>query len=110
MDFFVFLVFISKLLMLLLKVTKVTTGHQKMPKMGQNSIINSFFARRAKKPFAKGQSPPQELEVGPRDVSSSIINMKEELLFVNILCYQLTRQWPNNTGFLEVFHSFPFHF
>ena len=48
------------------KVTKATTGHQKMPKMGQNSIISSFFARRAKKASAEGRSPPQELEVSPR--------------------------------------------
>ena len=70
MDFFklfsFFLGFLSKLLRLLLNVTKVTTGHQKSPKMGQNSIISSFFARRAKKASAKGRSPPQELEVGPR--------------------------------------------
>ena len=65
MDFFVFLGFLSKLLILLLKVTKVTTGHQKLPKMGQNSIISSFFVRRAKTASLKGQSPPQELEVGP---------------------------------------------
>ena len=52
--------------MLLLKVPKVTTGHQKLPNMGQNSIISPFFAGRAKKALAKGQSPPQELEVGPR--------------------------------------------
>ena len=44
----------------------VTTGHQKLPKMGQNSIKSSFFARRAKKASAKGRSPPQELKVGPR--------------------------------------------
>ena len=31
--------------------------------MGQNSIISSFFARRAKKAL---RSSPQELEVGPR--------------------------------------------
>ena len=37
-----------------------------MPKIGQNSIISSFFARRAKKASAEGRSPPQELEVGPR--------------------------------------------
>ena len=49
--------FHSQLLRLLLKVTKVTTGHHKLPKMGQNSII--------KKVSAEGQSPPQELEVGP---------------------------------------------
>ena len=34
--------------------------------MGQNSIISSFFARKAKKASAKGRSPPQEQEVGPR--------------------------------------------
>ena len=51
--------------MLLLKVTKVITGDQKIPKMGQNSIISSFFAQRAEKALAKGQSPPQELEVSP---------------------------------------------
>ena len=33
--------------------------------MGQNSVIRSFFARRAKKASAEGQSPPQDLEVGP---------------------------------------------
>ena len=60
----VFLGFFSKLLRLLLKVTKVTTGHKKLPKMGQNSIISSFFAR--KKALGEGRSPPQELEVGPR--------------------------------------------
>ena len=31
--------FFSRLLRLLLKITKVTTGHQNWPKMGQNSII-----------------------------------------------------------------------
>ena len=51
--------------MLLLKVTKVITGDQKMPKMGQNSIISSFFARRAKKASDEGRSPPQDLEVSP---------------------------------------------
>ena len=61
-----FVVFLLLLLMLLLKVTKVITGDQKSPKMGQNSIKSSFFARRAIKASAKGRSPPQELEVGPR--------------------------------------------
>ena len=46
---FGFLGFLSKLLRLLLKVTKVTIGHQKLLKMGQSSIISSFFAQRAKK-------------------------------------------------------------
>ena len=53
------------LLRLLLKVTEVTTEHQKWPKVSQNSIKSSFFARRAKKAVAGGQSPPQELEVKP---------------------------------------------
>ena len=57
LDNFGFLGFLSKLLRLLLKVTNVTTGHQKLPKMGQNSIINPFFAPRAKKASAKGRSP-----------------------------------------------------
>ena len=52
--------------MLLLKVTKVTTGQQKLTKMGQNSIITSFFAQRVKKASVEGQSPPQELEISPR--------------------------------------------
>ena len=51
-------------------VTNVTTkcyhGYYWTPKMGQNSIKSSFFARRAKKASAEGRSPPQELEVGPR--------------------------------------------
>ena len=46
-------------------VTMVTTGHQIWPKMGQNSIISSFFPM-GKKASAEGQSSSQELEVGPR--------------------------------------------
>ena len=63
--FLVFWGFLSKLLRSLLNVIKVTTEHKKLPKMGQNSIISSFFDRRAKKAWAKGQSPPQERKVGP---------------------------------------------
>ena len=73
--FFVFLGFLSKLLMLLLKVTKVTTGHQKLPKMGQNSIRSSFFAQRAKKASAEGQSPSQELEEGTRSGSYLLVHL-----------------------------------
>ena len=51
------------------QVTKITTGHQKLNKIGQNSILSSFFAGRAKKVLAEGWSPPQELEVGPRSGS-----------------------------------------
>ena len=42
------------------------TGHEKWPKMGQNSIIGSVFAQRAKNTLIEGQRPPKELEVGPR--------------------------------------------
>ena len=59
---FLFFWFLSKLLRLLLNVSTVTTGHQKSPKMGQNSIKNFFFAQRAKKASANGRLPPQELE------------------------------------------------
>ena len=56
LDFFLifsFFWFLSKLIRLLLNVTMVTTGHQKLPKMGQPSIKSSFFARRAKKALAE---------------------------------------------------------
>ena len=55
------------------KVTKVTTknyqGYYWKPKMDKNGPKQHnkiFFAQRAKKASAKGQSPPQELEVGLR--------------------------------------------
>ena len=54
--------FFLRLLSLLLKITKVTTGHQNWPKMGQNCIITP----KVKKASAERRSPPQELEVGPR--------------------------------------------
>ena len=38
------------------KVTKVTTGHQKLPKMGQNSIISSFLPEGQKKPQPKAEA------------------------------------------------------
>ena len=60
-----FLGFFSKILRLLLKVTEVTTEHQRWPKVSKNSIKNPFFARRAKYASAGGRSPPQELEVKP---------------------------------------------
>ena len=43
----------SKNYWLLLKVTKVTTGHQKWPEIGQHSKIGSFFTQKAKKPLAE---------------------------------------------------------
>ena len=50
----------------LLKVTKVTTEHQKRPKLGVNSILSPFFARRVSKASSECQSSLQELEKGPR--------------------------------------------
>ena len=62
LDFFVFLAFLSKLLRLLLNVTMVNTGHQKSPKMGQNSIISFFLPGQRPKPkpepFAGVRSKP----------------------------------------------------
>ena len=60
---------------LLLNVTMVTTGHQKSPKMGQNSI--------------KSQSPPQELEVDPHSgpyllVINIVISGSKEREFVTV--------------------------
>ena len=44
--------------MLLLKVTEVTTGDQKLLKIGTNSVKSSFFApRHKKKASAEGRSP-----------------------------------------------------
>ena len=58
LDFFGFLEFLLKLLRLLLKVTKVATGHQKLSKMGRNSILSFFFfARRAKKSLGRRPKP-----------------------------------------------------
>ena len=47
-------------LRLLLKVNKVSTGHQKLLKIGEKSIIGTFLAWRANK------FPWQEVKVGPR--------------------------------------------
>ena len=72
--------FLSKLLRLLIKVTKVTTGHQKLPKMGQNRIISCFFfARRANNALVEGQSPPQELDVGLRSGPYLLVSINESL-------------------------------
>ena len=54
----------SNLLRLLLKVVKVTTEHQKLPKMS-TSCMKSFFLlpKSQKKASTEGQSFLQELEV-----------------------------------------------
>ena len=51
------------LLMLLLKVTEVTTEHKKWPKISNNSIKSSFSDQREEKnPLAIDRSPLEELE------------------------------------------------
>ena len=69
--------FFFNFLRLLLTVTKVTTGHQQWPKIGQNSNKKkrAFPPQGQKKPSAKRQSPPQELEVGPRRGSYLLVYM-----------------------------------
>ena len=42
----------------LLKVNEVTTEHQKLPNISKNWLKKFFFAQRANKASAKGQSPP----------------------------------------------------
>ena len=58
-DFWIFWDFWDKKLKI--KFSKVTTEHQKLPKVSQKSLISFFFARKS-----LGQSSPQELEVSPR--------------------------------------------
>ena len=57
LDFFGFLDFFfglfSKLLRLLLKVTEVTTKHQKLPLVGKISIKISFFCPKGKKDLGR---------------------------------------------------------
>ena len=61
LDFFGFFFglcgFKIKLLRLLLKVTKVTTEHQRRPKIGQNSTMIFFGARRTKKDLGQRPKP-----------------------------------------------------
>ena len=62
--FFNFLYFL-KLLRLLLKVTKVTTEHQKWPKMGQNSIMSFFLAKGKKKSVGQRPNPSAGAKTRP---------------------------------------------
>ena len=48
--------FFEKLVMVLLKVTKATTEHQKWPQMGKNSRTSVCFFLRAKKALAKASA------------------------------------------------------
>ena len=65
LDFFCLYWFLTKLLKLLLKVTK---NGQKLPKTAQ----------RAKKASTEGWSPPQELEVGPRSGPYLVVSITNE--------------------------------
>ena len=87
--FFVFFIFYFKVyffyffywvifVLFLWITTKVTTksyqGKPKWPKMGPNSIIRSFFAKREKKDHAECRSPPKKLEVGPYSKPFLLVN------------------------------------
>ena len=43
-------------------------------------LITSFFAQRAKKALAEGQSPPQELEVSPRSGLYLLVHVEKRSL------------------------------
>ena len=58
------MIFMFLFLTLLLKVTKVTTDHQILPKFEPKKYKKVVFAQRAKKGLTEGQSPLQELEEG----------------------------------------------
>ena len=106
MDFFVFLGFLSKLLRLQLKATKVATKQQKLPKMGESSLIGSLFARRVKKALAKGQSSPQYLEVGLRSGPYLLVcpNMTGFVLKLTGLVLNMTEIVLKMTGFEILFN------
>ena len=74
---------------------KVITGDKKMPKMGQNSKIRPFFARRAKKASAEGLSPPQELEVSPRSGLYLLVILNNGILKSN------TAIFPRSEGYIS---------
>ena len=61
LEFFLKDFILKSFLGLQVKVTKVTTGHQKWPKIVQNSIISFFCPKGKISPLADGQSSPQEL-------------------------------------------------
>ena len=80
--------FFKKLLRLLLNSIEVTTEHQKWPIISTNSVKSYFFAQRAKKASAKGQSPLQELEVGLR--SGPYLLVLGEKVKIHKECYRST--------------------
>ena len=95
---------------LLLKVTKVTTGHQKLPKICQNSIIISFFARRANKASDEGRSPPQELKVGPRSGPYLLVLIMIIILILMMIFPLLPLHLPCTCISSKIVLVFPMHF
>ena len=87
-DFFRFFGLFSRLLRLLLNVTKVTTEHRKWPKISTNSVKSFFLAQRAKKASAESQSSPQELEEGPPSGPHLLVSLKRWLSNTQLLCEQ----------------------
>ena len=78
-DFFDFFRFFYKFLRLLLKVTEVTTDHQKWPKFGKKQTQKDIFLPEGqKKASAEGRSPPQELEEGPRSGPHLLVLVKTQ--------------------------------
>ena len=69
--------FLLKLLLLLLKGTKFTTGYQKFDKNGpkQHNKL-SLLPKVKKKASVQGRSPPQELEVGRRSGLYLLVSIK----------------------------------
>ena len=57
LDIFLMLSLVFLFLRYLLKVTKVTTEHQKMPKMGKNCIISPLFCPKGKKSLGRRPNP-----------------------------------------------------
>ena len=97
LDFGIFWNFLKFFGFFFVIVTNVTTkcyhGYYWTPKMGQNSIKSSFFARRAKKASAEGRSPPQELEVGPRSGPYLLVSFNSLNTFLaNAFKQRLERQ------------------
>ena len=85
-DFFKFFGFFFSILSFFLvsfKVNKVTTkcyhGYYWTPKIAKNGPKQQkklFFCPKGKKASAEGQSPPQELEVGPRSGRYLLVHYK----------------------------------
>ena len=66
--------------------------------MGQNSLISSFFARRAKKASVEGRSPPQELEVDLRSGPYLLVIVKVKYIlfkYIFLVVVKIIEKWSN---------------